>query len=307
MTEVPDIIRRAIDDHQRARAQTPLGLINRGARQPIARGDVRVVGGTGGNPGTSLRLCLVVGTDPVSEFADVVLVHSTPELATNIDGVVSPIRSGAPYHLVVETDLRGAVWTFQVGRLVGRLDDDALRALSAIAVGDPAGVESSSGPDIWSGPALLDESDQRWQFKKDEGRAFRSLIRDCTTVLLDGDTFWELDPELVRDSWLGGITDPAVIEDFWRWRSTRRTRPLTVTDESLRELLSDDLPTPHLHADLALEFSTVVLDFAVDVSTTGQLDQPLGARRGVVTASSLHRPAHESFDDVHFLGEQSSA
>ncbi|WP_419839769.1 hypothetical protein [Candidatus Poriferisodalis sp.] len=143
------------------------------------------------------RLCLVVGVDPAEDFAEVVLVHSTPELATSVDGVVPSCTTGAPYDAVVQTDLRGVAWTFQLGRLVGRLDEASLEALSSIALGNPA-TELAQGNEIWSGSALTGAGDGRWTFKIDEGSALRSLTRECTAAFLDCGTVGEFDPRLLH-------------------------------------------------------------------------------------------------------------
>ena len=137
------------------------------------------------------RLCLVARVDAASEFAEVVLVHSAPELATGTDGVVASSTGAAPYDTVVQTDLRGAVWTSQVGRLIGRLDESSLEALSAIALGVPT-TRRAKGDEIWSGPPLTREDDSRWAFKAGEGSVFRSLTRACTAALLDDGTVWEI-------------------------------------------------------------------------------------------------------------------
>ena len=307
MTEIPEIIRVAVDELRHADEPEPHRSIGHGPAHRIARGDVRIVTAPCGERGTDSRICLVVGTDPAGEFADVVLAHSSTELATGIDGVVTRSRSGAPYDIVVETDLRGAVWTFQVGRRVGHLDEDVLDALSSIAVGDPTSAPPLTGGDVCSGSPLLGESDRRWRFKEDEGKAFRSLSHDCTAVLVDGGTFWIVDPELIRSGQLEGALDPYVIEDFWEWRSTRRTRRLTITDDLLDEMLGHEPPSPNSGDDLALELSTLAWEVAVDVSTTGQPDRSLATARGVLTARSLLRAAHQSFDDIQLLGERASA
>ena len=74
---------------------------------------------TAGDRPAESRLCLVVGVDPTDEFADVVLTHTAPEVAPSVDGVVPPELSGAPYDIVVQTELRRTVWTLQLGRRVG--------------------------------------------------------------------------------------------------------------------------------------------------------------------------------------------
>ncbi|MCY4495097.1 MAG: hypothetical protein OXB92_14710 [Acidimicrobiaceae bacterium] len=122
-------------------------------------------------------------------------MHSAPELATSLDGVVPSRTSGAPYDSVVQTDLRGVVWISQLGRLIGCLDENLLEALSSIALSNPTN-ERAQDDEIQSGSALTGESDTRWKFKADEGSVFRTLTSECTAILIDGGTVCGIRPEL---------------------------------------------------------------------------------------------------------------
>ena len=308
MTEVPAAIRSAVEAHRRSQDLEPARSLSDGATRRISRGDMRLVQPPcrEGAAGTR-RLCLVVGVDSTSEFVDVVLVHSAPELATSVDGVVPSSTSGAPYDAVVQTDLRGVAWTFQVDRLVGRLDERSLEALSSIALGNPA-TERAQGNEIWSGSALTGESDRRWAFKADEGSVFRTLTRESTAVLIDGGTVWEIDRELLRKGQLDGATDgPEVVQEFWEWRSTRRSRQLTISDDLLTEMLAQDPPTPSPGSDLALELATLAWGLAAEVSTEAPAGRSDITRRCLLSARAVHRPGHEAFDEVHLLGERTAA
>ena len=308
MTEVPATVRSAVEAHRRSQDLEPARSLSGGAMRRISRGDVRIVQPPSreGAAGTR-RLCLVVGVDPAGEFAEVVLVHSAPEFATSVDGVVSSSTSGAPYDAVVQTDLRGVAWTFQVNRLVGRLDENSLEALSSIALGNPA-TERAQGNEIWSGSALTGESDRRWAFKADEGSVFRTLTRECTAVLIDGGTVWEIDPGLLRRGQLDCATDgPEVVEEFWEWRSTRRSRQLTISDDLLTEMLAQDPPTPSPESDLALELATLAWGLAVEVSTEAPAGRSDVTRRGLLSAGAVRRPGREAFDEVYLLGERIAA
>lgn len=308
MTEVPAAIRSAVEAQLRSQDVGPAPSLSDGAMRRIRRGDMRVV-----QPpccedaAATRRLCLVVAVDPTSEFAEVVLVHSAPELATSVDGVVPSSASGAPYDAVVQTDLRSVVWTFQVGRLVGRLDESALEALSSVALGEPAS-ERLHGSKIWSGSALTGENDRRWAFKADEGSVFRILTRECTSALIDGGTVWEIDPDLLRKGHLDcAVGGPEVVWEFWEWRSTRRSRPLTVSDDLLNEMLAQDPPIPSTESDLALELATLAWELAADVSTETPAGRSGGTLRGLLSAEAAPGPGHEAFDRVHFLGERVAA
>ncbi|MYA26682.1 MAG: hypothetical protein F4091_05645 [Acidimicrobiales bacterium] len=245
--------------------------------------------------------------DPRREFADVVLMHSAPELTTSVDGVVPSSVSGAPYDAVVQTDLRGVAWTFQVGRLVGRLDEGVLETLSSIALGDLA-TDPAHENEIWTGSALTGEGDRRWAFKADEGSVFRILTRECTVALIEGGTVWEIDPGLLRQGHLDCATgSPEVVQEFWEWRSTRRSRPLTVSDDLLVEMLAQDPPMPSTESDLAFELATLAWELAAEVSTETPAGRSSGTVRGLLSAEAVRGPGHEAFGQVHFLGERVAA
>lgn len=222
MTEVPERIREALEGRRVARRLSATDAVD--THQSISRGDVRVLRPPSSVSGGESRLCLVLGVDSSGEYADAVLIHTAPELATSADGVVPSVVSGAPYDTVIETDLRGAVWTFQLGRKVGHLDSGALEELGDIA-GGRTDADAAIDSRIWSGSALTGESDRRWAFKASEGAVFRTLTVDCTAVLVDGGTVWELDPEVLLRGQLKGVAaDPAETIALGEWRMTRKTR-----------------------------------------------------------------------------------
>ena len=308
MTEVPAAVRSAVEAHHRNYDLGQARSFSDSSARRILRGDLRIVQPPcrEGAAGTR-RLCLVVGVDSTSEFADIVLVHSAPELATNLDGVIPSSTSGVPYATVVQTDLRGIAWTFQIGSSVGHLDESTLEALSSIALGKP-GTERAGGREVWSGSALTGESDRRWAFKTDEGSMFRILTRECTAALIDGSTIWEIDQGLLRRGQLDCATDrPEVFQEFWEWRSTRRSRQLTVSDDLLAEMLAQDLPTPNTESDLAFELATLAWELAAEASTATPADRSDGTRRGLLSVAAVHGPGHGAFDEVHLLGKRLAA
>lgn len=300
MTEVPERIREALEARRVARRHSATDSAD--THEPISRGDVRVLRPPSSIGGGESRLCLVLGVDSSGEYADAVLIHTAPELATSADGVVPSVVSGAPYDTVIETDLRGAVWTFQLGRKVGHLDSDTLEELGDIAVG---GTDADTAMDskIWSGSVLTGESDRRWAFKASEGNVFRTLTLDCTAVLVDGGTVWELDPEVLLGGQLRGVAaDPAATIALGEWRMTRKTRRFTIRDEVLHEALRVDIPSPSSEADMANELATLGWLLAADVSTDPSSPRPTSTRC-VVTTRSLRRAEHETLEAVHILGE----
>lgn len=146
----------------------------------VRRGDLRFVRGL--SPGqVEPRLALVLSVDGGGRFAEVLLAHPYPEMACEVDAVVSREVSGAPYRLVVQTDLRGVIWTYQFGPAAGRLEAAALHEVGRVtSEGDVVG-----GAGIHCGLRLAGVVDPRWEFKSDEGDTLRALARDCTEALVD--------------------------------------------------------------------------------------------------------------------------
>lgn len=309
MTDVPDAIRlalarrRQLDTPPRHPSTSPVPRIDR-----ISRGDLRIVHPTAEERSTDARVCLVVGTDTTDEFADVVLAHTASELATSVDGVVSRVLSGAPYDIVVQTDLRGAVWTLQIGRCVGWVDEPVLEALSAIAVAEALDT-GFTNTGVQAGIPLAGPTDRRWSFKEDEGAALRQLTANCTDAVLDGESVWEIDAQLLASDQHGEADDQiSIVEELWEWTQTRKTRHVTLTDEALAQLLdpsSTGLERWSDVSDLGMDLSTSIWDLAADVSTsapsTESADQSV---RCLLTAEHLSRAGHASFGYVHYLGRR---
>jgi hypothetical protein len=160
----------------------------------VSEGDLRVIESLAHRP-TDHRIGLVLRVDSANEFAEVLLVHAAPELATDRDVVLPSNVTSAPYDVVVQTDLRGAVWTIQLGRRVGHSAEPALAAVKAATSSLGAG-EIPMSPDarmaaLHAGIPLAGPLDRRWSFKESEGAALRALAADCTEALLDQGLAWE--------------------------------------------------------------------------------------------------------------------
>ena len=184
----------------------------------VQRGDLRFAAPVPGSDATA-RLVLVISSASDLEFAEVLLAHTAAEMAGAVDAVLSPSLSGAPYPVVIQTDLRGAVWTLQLGPAVGRLEESTIRALSA---SDAPIAGTSDG--LSHGLRLAGPADPRWSFKTGEGAEFRSLTADCTGALLD-EGVWQVEPGLLRPDLLDLADDPsALVAELVHWVATRRLR-----------------------------------------------------------------------------------
>ena len=149
----------------------------------VTVGDLRVVEGV--EPRLAdCRVALVACAGTSEETAQICLVHTAAEFATDRDAVVAADAASAPYVVVVQTDLRGVVWTSQLGRCVGRLDDRAFGAVQSVA-DRAAGCEASAHDErVWCGSEMFGPLDGRWAFKAAEGDVLRCLVGDCTEALL---------------------------------------------------------------------------------------------------------------------------
>jgi len=143
-----------------------------------------------------------------SRFAEVMLVHPHFELAVNSDLVVSPQHSTLPYRIVAQADTRGVVWTYQLGALIGKLDEEALEALGDVSVG-----ESFEREGLWAGPPLRGRFDPRWDFKSREGDVIRMLAADCTSAVLYEGPPLQLDPGCFALEYLNTCDDRETVLD----------------------------------------------------------------------------------------------
>jgi hypothetical protein len=259
---------------------------------------------------TDPRIGLVLAVDPDNEFADLLLVHTATELACDSDGVVPCWASSAPYDIVVETDLRAVVWTWQLGASIGSLDDGALDAIRSIAARSREVSDASVGPievgGVHSGLHLAGPSDPRWSFKETEGHVLRRLSEDCTTALLDSGLVWQVDPGLLRPDLLDQAADSSdVLDELLHWAMTRK---LTLTEIDLEEL--DRVGVLGLDAwnalgDLGLDVWTALQQVLLDAASGGSTPVPSG--RCLLTAAHLSAGEDRSFEVVHVLGLQQEA
>jgi hypothetical protein len=151
-----------------------------------ARGDLRIISPPDG--GLGARLCLVLNVHHAPQpFAEVALIHTSQEFATDHDVYVPQALCGTPHPVVVQTDLRGVVWPGQVsGDRVGLICDAGLAAASGlVASGASDPVRLDSAVMHIGRPLGLPLLDGRWAFKRDEGKALDRLTSGCTSSLLN--------------------------------------------------------------------------------------------------------------------------
>lgn len=115
-------------------------------------GDICVVGPfdpsdpAGHRLGTVGYLCVVVeGTRHEGWFTGM-LAGTETELATEVDAILAPDCSGLGYEVVVHCRYFGPLWTVQVRRRIGAIEDSILRQLEELSHRDePIGVELRRG------------------------------------------------------------------------------------------------------------------------------------------------------------------
>ncbi len=301
MSDLPPEIARALELRAERRSPPPDVQVRSGR---IARGDLRIVHALSHVPADP-RIGLVLGIDPDNEFADVLLVHTATELACHSDGVIPRWVSSAPYDVVVETDLRGVVWTWQLGASIGSLDDrvlDTIRSIASRSREDSgASAVLTEVGDVHSGLRLAGPADPRWSFKETEGHALRRLSEDCTTALLDSGLVWQVDTGLLRPDLLDQAeASSEVLDELLHWVMTRKLTLTEVDLEDLDRLGVLDLDAWNAMGDLGLDVWTALQEVLLDAASGGSTRVPLG--RCLLTAAHLTAGEHTSFDVVHVLG-----
>lgn len=306
MSDLPPEVARALALRAERRSQPTDDHVRSGR---IARGDLRIVQALSHVPADP-RIGLVLAVDPDNEFADVLLVHTATELACDSDGVVSRTASASPYDIVVETDLRAVVWTWQLGASIGSVADRALDAIRSIAARSREGAGAPAGPievgGVYSGLPLAGPSDPRWSFKETEGHVLRRLSEDCTTALLDSGLVWQVDPGLLRPDLLDQAEASSdVLEELLHWVMTRK---LTLTEADLEELDQVgmiDLDAWNALGDIGLDVWTALQQVLLDAASGRSTAVPSG--HCLLTAAHLSVGGDTSFEVVHVLGVRHEA
>ena len=302
MTDVPAVVTSALAQRETACTPEPPGFV---LPTRVSEGDLRVIESLAHRP-TDHRIGLVLRIDSANDFAEVVLVHTAPELATDRDVILPSDVTSAPYDAVAQTDLRGAVWILQLGRRIGHVPELALAAVKATDNRAEAGglplAPAARMAGLHTGIPLAGPLDRRWLFKESEGSALRALAADCTEALLDQELDWEMNPGLLQPELLDLADDPELLLiELLHWAQTRR---LSLTDDDLELLLAAGAleldawsRLSDLGADLLMGLQEVLLQAATGVSSEARTEV-----RYMITASHLGTTDREvPHDRIHYL------
>ena len=304
MSELPRELDIALEqDLKSHRAAPPVDIHS----TRVSRGDLRAVKPFDG-AGIDARLALVLSVDSERGFADVMLVHTAPELASEMDAVIGSRVGVTSYPVVIETDLRGVVWIEQLGRATGRVGEEALGALAAVAVRQ-ASPEQRDATVLARGARLAGPADPRWSFKRAEGIALRELARDCTEAILDEGTPWVVDRGVLQPELLELAADPvAVVTDLMHWIETR---PVEVSDTDVQQLLELGVFESNAWTsagDMAADVVTALHLLIERAATSGATSRRSGpASWRVLTALHLDHTWSDEPESVHYLGERERA
>ena len=307
MTEIPETLRKALAERQLSRRKSDRVV---GENDRVAVGDLRVMSPLAHRGGVQ-RIGLVVRVENANnfdQFVEVLLAHSSPEFATDSDVIMPKELSAAPYDLVIQSDLRAPVWTFQMKKAVGQVAPKVLSELLA-QVGTHRPIEAAEATtNLLSGMPLRGPRDGRWSFKEAEGDALRALSDDCTDALLEDGFDWQVDQRLLRPELLALAQDrEALLLELLHWL---QTRPLDVRDEDIEVLIDAGVLDPSAWSILgdvgAALFASVHQGLIEKVATrpAGDDRRPQESQ-GVVTAAHLGlHEFHESTTVVHYLGNK---
>ena len=263
----------------------------------IRRGDLRLIAPPYDATGEA-RLGLVLNVDTTLQFIEVALVHPYPDLATSMDGVVPGALADTPFDVVVQTDLRGVVWTLvQVSRLVGQISAETLEAISdLVETGQP---ESIGGVRI--GTPLAGPQDRRWSFKASEGQALDALTSDCSGEVIDGRSPWRVGRELFSPDLLASSPDlDSIVVELAHWRDTRVLR-MTVEDALELEERGALEFDAWRNANLSAELYGALIDIVEEALTHAPAQRGGEPSKSVVAPYSSPR-ATEGVEVVHVIG-----
>ena len=179
--------------------------------QPVSPGDIRRI-----SAGSIDRLVLILKVSPESNTSQFTLIHSYSEFASEHDIVIEPVATGLPYEVVVQTDLRAAISTLEVGQLVAKVPS---RVIAACFTGLTSFVDDRT---MFTGQPLLGPLDARWDFKVEEGEVIRELSSAAIVSFESSEIQWIFEFDEIFDALLLPVDDDRAmalaIYELWKVR-----------------------------------------------------------------------------------------
>jgi hypothetical protein len=217
---IPQYISNAIEQ---AHAERRHSVRN---NRPVSPGDIR-------NLSTGLidRLILILKVSSESNTSEFTLLHSYSELATDHDIIVRPDSTGLPYEIVIQTDLRAAISTAELGQLVALVPAQFVSA-------SLEGWASFEKLAMSAGQPLLGPLDARWDFKAEEGETIREISASAIASFDQAKTQWIFEFDEIFDALFLPVDDAHAMAlamyELWITRGDS----LSITAEHL-ELFDD--------------------------------------------------------------------
>ncbi len=266
-------------------------------RRTVRRGDLRLITAPCDASGQA-RLGLVLNVDTTLEFIEIALVHPYSELATSMDSVVPGELAGTTFDVVVQTDLRGVVWTLvQASRAVGQLSMEILEVISNLVEMD----RPTSTTGIRIGTPLAGPHDRRWSFKATEGKALDSITSDCASEVIDGGSPWKVSPELFIPKLLASTSDlDLILIELAHLLSTRNLR-LTVEDAQKLEQRGALEIEAWRSVNLSTDLYYALMDIALDALTQTRA-ATVGELSKCIVAPYSPPQSSQGAEVVHVLG-----
>jgi hypothetical protein len=117
--------------------------------------------------GAELQVLVVEVRD---EHVQALLCDEECDSATDTDAVLSPITTGLPRRVLVHGDVSASILTRRLSRPVGRIDPHVAQRIALRGRGS-----DFNSNDLGRGPAILSDSDPRWEWKLAKHRDMRAL------------------------------------------------------------------------------------------------------------------------------------
>ena len=260
-SDLPPWLVQAVEEHpglsdQRYREEGPVEVLP---------GDICVVGpfdpavSAGRRLGMVGHLFVVIDEARDEGWFTGMLAGTETELATEVDAILDPERSGLGYEVVVHSRYRGPLWAVQIRRRVGAVDDSALSELDELSYRDePDGVSLRRGL-----PLQREGIDPRYPALRTLSEELDRLTDHCRRRRHDlGAPV--LDPAVGRAS----VLEVLLAETGWKHRIASAR-----TSTTFRDYLLDALPSltrDQQHAAMPLLESAVLARSEVCASSISE-------------------------------------